>query len=137
MKRILSTKYNELGWNIGLLILRLAFGYAMLLQGIIKLRGYGIAESKHNVEFMNQLFGSPFDGYLVIFAEFFCAIFLMLGLFTRYATLALVITMGVAFFKYHHSSIVDGETSFLYLAAFFCLILTGPGKYSIDRIFAK
>jgi putative oxidoreductase len=137
MRKILSTRYNEIGWNIGLFILRVAFGYAMFLQGIIKLKDYGNPNGKHNVEFMNQLFGSPFDGYLVIFAEFFCAILLMLGLFTRYATLALVITMGVAFFKYHHASIADGEVSFLYFTAYFCLLLTGPGKFSIDRMIAK
>jgi putative oxidoreductase len=137
MKKLLSTKYNELGWNIGLLFLRLGVGYTMLLHGLTKLKAYGNANSEHNVQYMQDLFGSPIDGFLVIFAEFFCAIFLMLGLFTRFSLVALVITMCVAFFKTHHGSFKAGEMAFLYLMPFTCLLLTGPGKFSIDRMIAK
>ncbi len=137
MKKILSTKYNEIAWSIGLLILRLGVGYAMFLHGLAKLKDYGNPNGKNNVQFMHDLFGSPLDGFLVIFAEFFCAIFLMLGLFSRFALAALVITMCIAFFKTHHGKVADGEMAFLYLMPFVCLLLTGPGKFSIDRMIAK
>ena len=137
MKKLLGTRYNELAWNVGLLLLRVGVGYMMLMHGLTKLKDYGNVNSKFNVQYMNDLFGSPVDGFLVIFAEFFCAIFLMLGLFTRFALIALVITMCVAFFKVHHGSFAEGEMAFLYLIPFICLLLTGPGKFSIDRMIAK
>ncbi len=137
MKKILSTKYNELSWNVGLFILRIGVGYTMFLHGLAKLKNYGNATSNDNVQFMHDVFGSPFDGFLVLFAEFFCAIFLMLGLFTRFALIVLLISMGVAFFKIHHASFNDGEKAFLYLIPFLCLLFTGPGKFSIDRMIGK
>jgi putative oxidoreductase len=104
----------------------------MMKHGMEKLSEYN---AKHTT--FNYLFGAPTDYILTIFAELFCSIFLVLGLFTRVALVPLIITMGVAFFKYHHNSIDDGETSLLYLIAYIVLLLTGPGKLSIDKMIAK
>ncbi len=132
MKKILSTKYNENSWSIAILILRLTVGLIMMKHGMEKLSDFN---AKH-LSF-NYLFGAPTDYILTIFAELFCSIFLVLGLFTRFALIPLIIAMGVAFFKYHHNSINDGETSLLYFIAYIVLLLTGPGKISIDKMIAK
>lgn len=137
MKKILSTKYNENSWSFGLAILRVGLGLIMLKHGLDKLTGF------NEMRGMNQLFGSPTDLILVIFAELFCSIFLVLGLFTRFALIPLIITMCVAFFKTHHHLIFtekcedSGQVALLFLIGYIALLFTGPGKFSIDRMIAK
>jgi putative oxidoreductase len=136
MKKILSTKYQENTWSLGLLILRVGIGLLMLRHGMDKLTHF------NEYKGMSVLFGSPTDMILVIFAEFFCSIFLVLGLFTRFAVIPLVITMAVAFFKTHHSLLSDdcklsGESALVYLLVYLTILFTGPGKFSIDRMIAK
>jgi putative oxidoreductase len=134
MKKLLSTKYSETSWNLGLLIMRLASGGLMMYHGFQKMTDFS------SVRGMNQLFGSPTDGVLVVFAELFCAALLVMGLFTRFALIPLIITMGVAFFKAHNGVIFGehgGEMALLYMCAYIALLLTGPGKYSIDKMIAK
>jgi putative oxidoreductase len=126
MKKILSTRYFENSWSFALLL--------MLKHGLDKLSDFA------NVKGMHQVFGSPIDAILVIFAEVFCSIFLVLGLFTRFAVIPLIITMGVVFFKVKQSVIYGkdgGEEVVLYLLAYCYLFITGPGKFSIDRMIAK
>lgn len=75
---------------------------------------------------------------LAIFAEFFCSALLVLGLFTRWASIPLIITMGVAVFDIH---IDDGfavmEKALLYLTAYLSILILGPGKLSLDRVFNR
>jgi putative oxidoreductase len=71
----------------------------------------------------------------VVFAEVVCALMLVLGLFTRFAALALAITMAVAFFKIHEMKLSgpgSGELALMYLMAYATLFFTGAGKLSID-----
>ncbi|MBL7726740.1 MAG: DoxX family protein [Dinghuibacter sp.] len=134
MKQYLSTKYSEGSWNFGLLILRLAAGGLMMIHGFDKLTHFA------NIKGMNQVFGSPTDAALVVFAEFFCAALLVLGLFTRFAAIPLIVTMAVAFFKAHGGKLTgegNGEMALIYLCCYVAILFTGPGKYSADRAIAK
>ncbi len=73
---------------------------------------------------------------LTVFAEVVCAALLVLGLFTRFAALVLVIEMGVAFFMVHQRALTgsgSGEMAFLYLAGFVTLFLAGGGQFALDR----
>ncbi len=75
---------------------------------------------------------------LAIFAEFFCALFITIGLFTRLVALPLIIVMGVAVFKVHQMDFLEtGEKASLFLGIFVTLLLCGPGKVSIDGIASK
>jgi putative oxidoreductase len=75
---------------------------------------------------------------LVVFAEFFCSMFLILGLFTRFAAIPLIITMCVALFKAHNGEVFgDGQTATLYLTGYIVLLLVGPGRVSVDGMIAK
>lgn len=66
---------------------------------------------------------------LIIFAEFFCSIALILGLFTRLATIPLIIGMGVAAFVAHGADPFSvKEMSLLYLGIYVTLLLTGSEK---------
>ena len=71
---------------------------------------------------------------LVAFAEAVCGLLVILGLGTRWATIPLIIAMGVAALI-HHTADPFGtkEKPLLFLIIFITLLLTGGGKYSLDR----
>jgi putative oxidoreductase len=136
MKRLLSINYPAWAFNISFLILRLVLGITMCAN-----HGYGklihFADKKE--KFVNLFgIGSSTTLALVVFAEFFCAIFISIGLFTRYTVLPLVICMGYAFFKSHNSDLFgDGEHAALYLSGFLAILLCGPGRISADGMIQK
>lgn len=131
----MSTKYSAGAFNAAMLILRLGSGVLMMNHGYGKLMKFSTLQHK----FMNFLgLGSTITLSLVIFAEFFCALFIILGLFTRLAVIPLIIVMAVALFKAHNSEFFgDGEMAALYLAAYLALLFVGPGKISVDSMIGK
>ncbi len=135
MKKLLSIKYSPNAFNTAMLLFRVCLGILMMSHGFSKLLGFG----KNHSDFMNFLgMGSTVSYILVIFAEFFCALFLVIGLFTRLSCVPLIITMGVALFKAHGGELFDdGETSALYLLGFTVILLLGPGKFSIEGLAGK
>jgi putative oxidoreductase len=135
MKKLFSTKYSAGAVNAALFLLRISVGVLMMNHGYNKLINFGTMHEK----FMNFLgIGSTMSLALVVFAEFFCSLFLILGLFTRLAAIPLIITMCVALFKAHNSEIFgDGEKAALYLGCYVVLLLVGPGKASIDNLIGK
>ncbi len=75
---------------------------------------------------------------LAVGAEFFAAIFLILGLWTRFSLVPLIITMGVAAFVVHNGDPFNKmEMALLYFASCLLLLFTGPGKYSLDNLIAS
>ncbi len=117
--------------DIGLLLLRLTFGGLMLVG-----HGWGKMMKIVNGEwgFADPLgLGMEASLVLAVFAEVICAVLIIIGLFTRFATIPLIITMLVAAFIVHAN---DGfskiEFAVLYLVPYIVLLLTGPGRYSID-----
>jgi putative oxidoreductase len=135
MRKLLSTKYSAGAFNTALLLLRLGVGILMLVHGYGKLVGF---ESKQH-EFMNFMgMGSTISLALVVFAEFFCSLFLILGLFTRLAAIPLIIATCVMVFKAHKGDITgNGELPALYLISYVILLLLGPGKISVDNLTGK
>lgn len=135
MRKLLSTKYPAGAFNAAMLILRLSLGILMMHAGYNKLVHFG--EMQH--KFMNFMgIGSTASLALVVFAEFFCSLFLILGLFTRFAAIPLIITMCVALFKAHNGEVLgDGQTAALYLTGYIVLLLVGPGRVSVDSMIAK
>lgn len=135
MKRLLSIKYSAGAFNAAMLLLRLGSGILIMNHGYSKLMNFASLQHK----FMNFLgLGSTLTLSLVIFAEFFCSMFLILGLFTRLATIPLIIVMSVVLFKVqNHDFFGDGEAPALYLIAFLVLLFAGPGKVSVDGMIGK
>jgi putative oxidoreductase len=135
MKKLLSTNYSSGMFNTALLLLRLVFGILMMKHGYEKLVHF--ADIKAG--FMNFIgLGSTVSLLLVVFAEFFCGLFIVIGLFTRLASVPLIICMSVALFKGHNSDIFGkGEMATLYICVFLALLLIGPGKASVDGISGK
>ena len=67
------------------------------------------------------------------FAEVFCAALVVIGLTTRLAAIPLVIMMLVAAGVVHWDDpFGKKEFAVLFLVPFLTLLLTGPGRYSLD-----
>jgi putative oxidoreductase len=135
MKKLLSINYSPLGFNISMLLLRIGSGALMLQHGYDKLVKFGAMKEKF-MSFMGM--GSTVSLSLLIFAEFFCSMFIIMGLFTRFTVIPLIIAMCVALFKAHNGDFWgDGEHAALYLASFAAIFICGPGKVSIDGLMNK
>ena len=135
MKKLLSTKYSTGAFSVATLILRLGSGVLLMHHGYDKLIHFGTMQNTFT-NFMG--IGSSLSLSLDIFAEFFCALFVALGLFTRLSTIPIIIAMSVAFFQAHKGDIFGkGELSALFLTAFLVILLVGPGKVSVDGMVGK
>lgn len=135
MKKLLSTSYTTFSFNTAMLLLRFALGILMIVHGYDKLVHF----NAYRANFYNFLhLGQTVSISLSIFAEFFCALFLMIGLFTRLTVIPLIINMIVAVFFVHNSDFFgQGEKATLFLAGFLTILLLGPGKASVDGIMGK
>ncbi|HXB92666.1 MAG TPA: DoxX family protein [Puia sp.] len=136
MKRFLSTAYSDNAFNVATLVLRLGFGLMIcILYGFDKLMHF----SNLRYVFPDPLhIGHQWSLVLVIFAEVFCGLLVALGLFTRFAALVLAFSFGVVCFLYHKGHIQPShEGAYLYLAAFFAILMVGPGRISVDSMMGK
>jgi putative oxidoreductase len=135
MKRLLSISYSQGAFNIAMLLLRVSFGVMMIPHGYDKLVKFAHMKSGF-VNFLGM--GSTMSLALDIFAEFFCSIFLIFGLFTRLVVIPLIIAMCVVVAIAHHYQIFgDGEHGAMFLAGFIVILLLGPGKISVDGMINK
>jgi putative oxidoreductase len=135
MRKLLSTKYSAGAFSFAMLVVRLVFGVLMMSYGYAKLTHFN-ATAANMPEFLGL--SQKITTALVVFAEFFCALFVIIGLFTRFACIPLIICMSYAFFVTMHANFFgDGATPVLFLAAFFALLLVGPGRASVDSMIGK
>jgi len=122
--------------SLGLLVLRAWLGLDMAFaHGLGKLTAY----SSNAASFADPLgLGSALSMALAVFAEFFCSLALALGVFTRAAVIPLITTMLVAALIVHADDPFQRkELAFLFLGSYLTVLITGPGKYSLDRIFQR
>ncbi len=118
---------------LGLLVLRVGVGGMMVL-----LHGY-----PHFVMLLN---GKPFADpiglgpttslVLVTIAELGCATLVVLGLLTRLACIPLLFSLFIAAFVHKSGADIghdDKQLAILYAIPFLSIMLTGPGKWSVDR----
>ena len=135
MKKLFSTRYTTSAFNLALFILRVGTGILMIHHGYDKL----VKFKEYAPNFMHFLgMNSAVSLSFVIFAEFFCSIFMMLGLFTRLACIPLMIDTFVAVAKGHNYDILgDGEHASLFFLIFLTILFIGPGKISIDGMINK
>ncbi len=146
MKKLFSIYYNETAMDVGLFLLRISVSLAMIFYGYHKLTHF--TETMHSdfwekeINFMGK--GGAVSLGLTIFAEFFCSLFIILGLCTRLSLIPLLFCMGYIVVVLDKYEIVSaGEHgyelnhAFFYFVIYFVLLLTGPGKWSIDRLISK
>jgi putative oxidoreductase len=135
MKKLLSIKYSAGAFNAAMLLLRLGLGVLMMAHGYDKLVNFA-AKKNEMINFMG--IGKEGSLALVVFAEFFCSIFLILGLFTRFAAIPLIIVTCVIIFKLNNGNVFgDAEMAAVYLSGYLVLLFVGPGKVSVDSMIGK
>ncbi len=138
MRKLLSTKYSAGAFNAAILILRLALGIIMMKHGYDKLVNFEkiLNGPPPFMSFMGM--GSSMSLALLVFAEFFCSLFLILGLFTRLAAIPLIIATCVMVFKAHNGEVFGaGQTAALFLTGYIVLLFVGPGRVSVDSMISK
>lgn len=118
--------------NLALLLMRLVFGGAMLgAHGIPKIRRLMSGEP---IKFGDPFgIGQELSLYLAVFSEGLCAVLIIVGLFTRLATIPLIITMLVVVFLVHwYDPFSKMELPLLYLSGYMLILVFGGGTFSLD-----
>lgn len=114
-----------------ILALRVFFGVLFFTHGLDKMINFNtLSETYPSV----LGFGSYMTLMVSIFCEFACSLFLIAGLMERVVLLPMIASMAVAFFDIHDGMFPEGELSLIYLILFVVLLLTGPGRYSVDYL---
>ena len=117
--------------DLGILLLRLATGILLFTaHGLGKLLSF----DKRFHTFSDPIgVGHEISFMLVLVAEIVCPVLIILGLFTRFAAIPVIIMMAVAIFMVHFNGPWNKiELPLLFLIPAFVLLITGPGKYSFD-----
>lgn len=135
MQKLLQLDFIPRSADLALLVLRLWLGLSMAC-----LHGWGkvvaLFAGKNLFERSLIGLGAWPEFVLVVLAEFVCALLVAVGLWTRLASLFLVVTMSVAFFVAHDmrlSGPMSGEIAYLFLAGFLTLLVAGAGRFSVDK----
>ena len=130
-----APQIHSLGVDLGLLLLRVWFGGALLLKhGLEK----PIHFSQMAAHFPDPVHIGPVPSLVIaLVSDFVCTILVVLGLATRWASLFIFANVLVAWVFVHHleffgKSADHGELTVLYIGAFLALALTGPGRFSLD-----
>ena len=120
--------------SFAVLVLRVSISAMMLTHGMNKLTHF----SAMSQNFDPIGLGGTISLSLVIFAEVFCSIGIILGLLTRLSVIPLIVAMCVATLITHAGqAFAAKELALLYLTCYVVLFLTGPGRFSIDRLLWK
>ena len=124
--------------NLGLLILRLSIGTMLIHHGYEK-----TADIQNFADAFVRPIGLPFpilSSYIAAYSEIYGSWLVIVGLFTRFASLSIVGTIGVAIY---HAIVTAGfniyllELLILYMGGSLCILLLGSGDFAIDRFLRK
>lgn len=140
LKKLLSKE--AINMDLGLLILRLGFGLSMaLLHGYGKIAGgperwerIGGAMQNLGVSFL-----PTFWGFMAGFSEFFCSIFLVLGILFRPAALFLAFTMFIAALNHLNlppdsprAGFSGASHAIELMIVYVALLFLGSGKFTVS-----
>ncbi|MBS1763982.1 MAG: DoxX family protein [Bacteroidetes bacterium] len=136
MNKILNPWSNDRVKDFLVLFLRLAVGALLLSHGYPKLQKL---LSGDPIEFASVMGMSQKTSLmLAMFAEYICAIMVMLGLFTRLAAIPIIITMLVIVLHIKsNGTLSERELPLLYLIFYIFILFSGAGKHSLDNIICK
>jgi putative oxidoreductase len=120
-------------WVQSLALLLLRFGFAGMMLAEHGLRN--VARIRDVSSFPDPLgFGSAVSWMMAVFAQFFCAVLLVLGIGTRLAAIPLVIAMLIKLAVVQSSEPwALKEATAAYLVAFLTILVAGGGGFSLDR----
>lgn len=136
LKDIFTINYNQNILDIWLLLLRVFVGLFMLTHGWPK---FQLLISGDEIMFPDPIgLGVKTSFFLIVFAEFICSIFIIIGIGTRLSTIPLIFSMIVASLVFHQADPFSAkELGLIYLLVYSTIFVTGPGKISIDYLLSK
>jgi putative oxidoreductase len=118
--------------DIALLILRLWVGVSLFIK-------HGLEKVLHfqtmATHFPDPIgVGAKFGLVYALLSDAICSVLVAIGLVTRLAAFLVVVNLAVIFIFMHHGSFTEdhAELVYVYLGAYLTLVLTGPGRFSID-----
>ena len=126
-----NSNLSKAPMDLAVLILRVCSGAFIMTHGIPKVNKIIAGD----LGFGDPIgLGPELSLILVAFAETVGALCIIFGLGTRWATIPLIIAMGVAALVHHAADPFGSkEKPLLFMVVFVVLLLTGSGKYSLDR----
>ena len=130
MKRLTST--TPLDTDFAILVLRIIFGGMFIFHGWPKLANFSDMVAMFNDPVG---IGNEASVALVVFAEVFCGLFILLGFLTRFSVIPVFITMLVAYFVAHKADpFTNKMLPFVYLFLCVVIFILGSGRYSLDSL---
>jgi|SRR5699024_7716583 len=122
--------------DFGGFILRVGVSLIMIFQhGLPKLM---LLFGDKEIDFVDPIgLGVLTSFLLVVFAEFLCSVFLLLGLWTRWAAIILAVNMFVAVFVQLEGmsfSDLPKQSAALFLVSYLAMAFLGGGRFSLDKI---
>lgn len=135
--------FNQAGEWLAPLGLRLLLAYEFWQAGVEKFHGENwFFEIQDQFPFPFNVVSPEISWHLSTWTELIGPIALVLGLATRFASVALIILTVVAWVSVHAGNgynVVDNgwKLPLMYLVMFVPLLLSGPGKLSLDHWMAR
>ncbi len=127
----MAQKSSPVVQDIWLLILRVVAAGSMLTHGIPKL----LDLIQGRLRFPDPFgIGNISSLILAVGAEFFCSIFVLLGILTRWASIPVAFTMFTAIFFIHkNDSFQNKELAIMYFLLFGTISIFGSGNYALGK----
>lgn len=128
--------YQSAALNSGLLFLRVSLGLTMAFA-------HGLGKVPPQPGFVGFLAKIGFPAQELFawgagLSELVGGLFLAIGLASRFSSLSLALTMGVAAFMAHANDPWKAkELAIVYMFGFIFLFISGPGKFSVDSMISK
>ena len=135
----LTARLNHAGSHVGMLGLRLLLAWEFGEAGIEKFNGDNWFADIHDAfPFPFSLVPTEISWSLATWSELIGAVALVIGLGTRFFSLSLIILTTVAWASVHAGNgynVCDNgyKLPLMYLVMFVPLLLSGPGKLSLDH----
>lgn len=139
----ITTPLNQIGQYLPQLGLRLLLAYEFWESGLEKFRGENWFSAIHNqFPFPFSIVPTDISWFMATWFELLGAIALLMGLATRFFSVALIILTGVAWYSVHAGlgyNVCDNgyQLPLMYIILFLPLLFTGAGDLSIDHLIAK
>ena len=139
----LTTRLNQAGSYLGVLGLRLLLAWEFWEAGVEKFNGDNwFADIQDAFPFPLSVVPVDISWFLATWTELIGAVALLIGLGTRFFSLSLIILTIVAWASVHVGNgynVCDNgyKLPLMYLVMFVPLLLSGPGKLSLDHWLAR